>query len=392
MKILHTSDWHLGKALYDFSLLEDQAHFIHWLLALLAQTPVDAVVISGDIYDRPVPPASAVELYDDFLSRAVGEMGIPVFAIAGNHDSASRLQFGSSLYRKSGYYVAGSISPAPHTITLRDSLGDVHFTLFPFVHLAEVRALYPGETVRTFDDAYRVLLQNYADSLDYGARNIAIAHGFFGMLGDEEAARPLLTSDSEISVGGMDIADSALFADFDYVALGHLHAPQQPCENAAYSGSPLKYSLSEERHEKSVVLVELAEKGSVRSRRIRVPALRDVRSIRGRMEELLEPSFHTCKQFDDYVFAEIEGEECTYPMQKLRTLFPKLLGLRFTAQAEAADRLIPQMQAEQRISRLSAEELFCRFFRESKGYEIPPDYLQAVRDALKDLEKEAEAL
>lgn len=383
MKFLHTSDWHLGKSLYDFSLLEDQTHFIHWLLELLRERPVDGVIIAGDIYDRPVPSGGAVALYDHFLSRAAGELGIPVLAVAGNHDSPGRLQFGSSLYRRSGYHVVGAPASPFQRVTLRRGEAEADITLVPYLHLADARALCPEAGIRTFDDAYRELLGGQPP-LRPGVRNLAVAHGFFSNLGGD--ADPLLTSDSEIGIGGMDIVDSAHFAGYDYVALGHLHAPQRAGTATRYSGSPLKYSLSEEHQKKSVTIVELKEGGEPSLELVPVPALRDVRTVQGALDDLLEPSFHQNKQFGDYVFAEVLGEECAYPMQKLRTLFPKLLGLRFRAQAEAAALPMPRMQARQQISRLTTEDLFCRFFRESRGHEIPPGHLEALRAALAALE------
>jgi len=379
MKILHTSDWHLGKNLYDFSLLEDQAHFIRWLLELLARDPVDAVVIAGDIYDRPVPSGEAVTLYDRFLSGAVAELGVPVIAIAGNHDSAARLQFGSSLYQRSGYHVVGS----PEAVLHRVVMGNACFTLAPYLHLAGARALFPDEAVKTFDDAYRVLLGSQPPP-PAGLRQVVVAHGFFSDLG--ENADPLLTSDSEIGTGGMDIVSSACFTGYDYAALGHLHAPQRAGDRVRYSGSPLKYSLSEERQRKSVALVELdGDRPGVDL--VPVPALRDVRTVRGTLEQLLEPSFHENRHFGDYVFADIEGPECAYPMQKLRALFPRLLGLRFVSLAEST--ALPSLRltaAGQR--RLSTEALFERFYRDCRGEALPDACREAVAESLEALRKE----
>jgi len=384
VKILHTSDWHLGKTLYDFPLLEDQAEFVRWLLELLACERVDAVLLAGDIYDRPVPPGGAVALYDHFLSEAVGRLGIPVLAIAGNHDSPGRLQFGSSLYRKSGYYIVGSAGAEREPIRLTDQHGPVQFTLLPYLHLAEVRAQLPDQDIRSLGDAYRVLTGLLGPAP--GARSVALAHGTFADPGF--CAGPLVTSDSELGIGGMDGVDSSCFAAFDYVALGHLHAPQRAGKNAWYSGSPLKYSLSEESQFKSVTLLELGAPGAPpEMRAVPVPAGRDVRTVTGTMEELLEPSFHRNRSFGDYVFADIGGPECLYPMQKLRTLFPRLLGLRFMDSA-GPDKLSGAVQAGQIVSRLSTRELFLRFCRETTGAEIPPAYLEIVDDTLAQLGEE----
>lgn len=375
MRILHTSDWHLGKSLYDFSLLDDQTFFIDHLLGVLAEERIDAVIIAGDIYDRPVPPAGAVQLYDHFLSQAVVQMGTPVLAIAGNHDSASRVEFGSTLTQGSGYFISGTVQKRLRRVTLADRLGEVCFTLLPYLHPADVRALYPEDAVKTFDDAYHVLLAHNLLEMDASARNVIVAHGFFAGLDAP------VQSDSEINIGGIDLVSGKHLSVFDYAALGHLHAPQKAgVPHIRYSGTPLKYSLSEEAQTKSCTIVELREKGSVEISTLPVPALRDVRTVRGDFADLLEPSFHQNAQFHDYVFAEITGGATTYPMEKLRALFPHLLGLRFLAQADQA---MPQ-RVGAGAPKLTVEELFCRFYRETKGYDIPADRLEFVRQALKE--------
>ncbi len=381
MKILHTSDWHLGKSLYDFSLLEDQAYFIEQLLAYLGNNQVDAVVIAGDIYDRPIPPAGAIQLYDHFLSKTVNQLGIPVLAIAGNHDSASRLEFGSSLYQKSGYYVVGSVQNPVTTVTLAHKQGDVCFTLLPYLHPADVRALWQ-EDVKTFDQAYRLLLSHHLPTLDPSVGQVAVAHGFFARLGRPDC---LLTSDSEVSVGGLDIADSCCFAPMDYVALGHLHSPQQVGDNLRYSGSPLKYSLSEEDRRKSFLMVTLEQKGQAVTQEVFLPPLRDLRTVTGTLEQLLEPSYHHIARFDDYVFAQIQGPECLYPMQKLRTLFPRLLGLRFGQRGEGATSM--STMEGRAVERMSVVELFGGFYRQTTGNSLSDKHLELLAEVL-EMEEE----
>lgn len=379
MRLLHTSDWHLGKSLYDFSLLEDQRVMLEDLLRLLETEKIDAVVLAGDVYDRPIPSAKAVELYDYFLAEAVGRMGVPVLAVAGNHDSASRLEFGSSLYAASGYHISGQVRGEIARVTLADAHGPVDFWLLPYLNPADVRMLFPGEEVRTYDDAYRVLLENNLPGLDAGRRHVAIAHGFFSAIGGK-ADKALLTSDSEINVGGMDIADSGCFAPFDYTALGHLHAPQQAgYDHVRYAGSPLKYSLSEERQRKSFTVVELGAKGQVEISSAPVAALRDVRTIQGSLDELLEPASHDNTRFDDYVFANLTDTGALYPMEKLRKLFPHLLGLRLLGDGGGA---MPEIRLGGASPRLSPEEMFQRFYREVKGHDMPADTLAFLQEVL----------
>lgn len=383
MKLLHTADWHLGKSLYDFSLLEDQRHMLNSLLALLEGERFDALLLAGDIYDRPVPPAQAVRLYDEFLTRAAGELRVPVLAVAGNHDSPSRLEFGSSLTAGSGYYVAGQVREEIRRVTLKDGYGPVEFWLLPFLHPADVRALFPDEPVKTCDDAYRVLIGKNLPGLDPSRRNVAVAHGFFSAIG---SGKTLLTSESEVNIGGLDIADSGIFSSFDYTALGHLHAPQRAgAETIRYGGSPLKYSLSEERQKKSFTVVELGPKGEVAVSFREAGALRDVRTVQGSLEELLEPSFHQNDRFDDYVFALLTDSGALYPMEKLRKLFPHLLGLRLSGAGEGDLR---ELKAGGRMPKLSPEEMFRRFYRETRGHDMPSEAADFLRETIALLERE----
>lgn len=385
MKILHTSDWHLGRTLYDFSLLEDQEKMLCDIQYILEQQSIDVLVIAGDIYDRAVPSAAAIQLYDAFLSQVVGKMGIPVMAIAGNHDSSARLQFGSSLYASSGYYVVGQPQTTIEPIVLQDSYGSVFFWLIPYLQPAYMRVLFGDAAVHTFDDAYRVLLQNNQSLIDPSVRNIAVAHGNFSAIG-QAVDQTLVTSDSEISIGGMDLVDSAHFAPFDYTALGHLHAPQRAGHSLIrYSGSPLKYSLSEETQKKSVAIVSLHEKGDVSTEVYPLAAMRNVRTIRGRLDQLLEPSFDSTGAFDDYVFAELSEKSVLYPMEKLRTLYPHVLGLRLLQQEEQS----PEIYMGANTPKLLPQDMFARFYEQANGTEIPEEHYTFLCEALTQyLEKE----
>lgn len=379
MRILHTSDWHLGKSLYDFLLIDDQQYMLERLLDLLAARRIDVLVLAGDIYDRPVPSAQAIQLYDYFLSQAVGRLGIPVVAIAGNHDSASRLEFGSGFYAAGGYHICGQPRVDIHRITLSDAHGPVDFWLLPWLHPAEIRALLPDEQVRTFDDAYRALLRRNLVDRDPARRAVAVAHGYFRPIGGH-ADKELITSDSEVNIGGTDIVDTSYFSAFQYVALGHLHAPQRSGgETIRYCGSPLKYSLSEERQNKCFLLVELGAGGVEEITPLSVPALRDLRTVYGSLDELLEPSVHTNTHFNDYVFAELSDADALYPMEKLRRLFPHLLGLRLNG---AGDGMMPEIHLGEAMPRLSPVEMFARFYHEIKGCDMPLEAAALLRETM----------
>ena len=383
MKLLHTSDWHLGKSLYEFSLVEDQEHFLRWLLDFLRTEKIDALLLAGDIYDRPVPSAGAVRLFDAFLSEAVLKLGVRVLAVAGNHDSGARLEFASGLLGESGYHIAGKVGADIPFVTLTDEHGPVNIWLLPWLFPGDVRALFPESEVKSFDSAYRQLFERGLSAFDPAGRNVIVAHGFFAGAGGG-----CTLCDSEVSVGGMDITGGDIFAPFTYAALGHLHAPQRAGgEHVRYSGSPLKYSLSEERHQKSVTLIELGGAGEVQATQIPIPALRDVRTVRGTLSQLLDPAWHENKNFGDYVFAEITDPGALYPMEKLRTLFPRLLGLRFPQEERAGLSLREIGGARERPG---VQEHFIRFYKDIKGEDIPPAHLAVLREVGTSLEQEGE--
>ncbi len=379
MKLIHTSDWHLGKNLYEHSLLEDQAHFLDWLLRVMEEEEVEALVIAGDVYHRSVPPADAIALFDEFLSRATLKLGIPVLTVAGNHDSGARLEFAGELLGAMGYHVAGKPKKELVRVTLTDRYGPVVFWLLPYLFPADVRALIPKSDARTFQAAYEVLLKENLPLMDKNVRNVVVAHGLFS--GQE----PVILSESEWSVGGMDAVSAALFQDFDYAALGHLHAPQKVEAKVRYSGSPLKYSLSEENQRKSVSLVEIGAPGSfAHVREIPVPALHDVRRIGGHFDDLMNPDWHKNKNFEDYVFAEILDEGVLYAMEKLRTLFPRILGVSLPFREIEGD----TVQIGAARERMTMEQHFARFYQESTGEELPEEHRAVLGELVEALEQE----
>ncbi|MCL2578601.1 MAG: exonuclease SbcCD subunit D [Oscillospiraceae bacterium] len=373
MRLLHTSDWHLGKSLFAFSLLEDQEYFLRELLGLLKAERVDALLIAGDIYDRPVPPAGAVRLFDWFLREAVAGLGVRVLAVAGNHDSGERLEFASTLLGGAGYHIAGKLGQEIPPVVLADEHGPVQIHLLPWIFPADARMALPGCQAKSFDEGYKAVLGHMLPGLHLSARNIIVAHGFFAGAGGQ-----VLTSESEVSVGGMDLTDSRVFSSFSYAALGHLHAPQTAgCAHIRYSGSPIKYSLSEEIQRKSATLIELGKPSEVAVREIPLPALRDLRTVSGSFDDLMNPAWHANQNFGDYVFAEITDPGALYPMEKLRTLFPRLLGLRFPLTG-GEDGAVHRIGG--RRENLSPVEQFSRFYRAVKGEDIPDRHLRLLEE------------
>ena len=259
MRFAHLSDLHLGKRVCEFSMLEDQKYILEQILALLDAHPVDGVLLAGDLYDKPVPPAEAVRLLDWFLTQLAAR-GLPVFAISGNHDSADRVAFGAALLETSRVYVSPVFSGAPQPIYLADEHGPVDVYLLPFLKPASVRHVWPDEPIESYNDALACVLRHCTP--DPGHRSLLVAHQFVAGAAACESEEP--------SVGGLDCVDAALFDAFDYVALGHLHSPQKVGRDAVrYCGTPLKYSFSEAGQHKSATFVELGTKGEVPSPRPR---------------------------------------------------------------------------------------------------------------------------
>lgn len=320
MKFIHLSDLHIGKRVNGVSMLEDQAYILEKILQQLDRIQPEAVLISGDVYDKSVPSAEAVTLFDDFLC-ALAERKLYVFIISGNHDSAERLAFGGRLLEDKGIYLSpvydGSISP----ITLNDEYGSIHFWLLPFLKPVHVKRFYPQETIESYTDACRVAVQNML--LDPTQRNVLLAHQF---------VTGSATCDSEeISVGGTDNVDAAVFADFDYVALGHIHGPQNiGSQRIRYCGTPLKYSFSESNHKKSITQVELREKGTLRLETVPLVPKHDMRQIRGSYEELTARSYYQDTAVDDYLQITLTDEEdVPEAISRLRVIYPNLMKLAY---------------------------------------------------------------
>ncbi len=319
MKMIHLSDLHLGKRVHEFSMLEEQSGILQQIMNIIDDEKPDAVLIAGDIYDKPVPPVEAVGLFDDFVVR-LSKRGLTVMVISGNHDSAERISFGSRLMKESRIHIAPAYHGTTEPVTLSDAHGSVHFFLLPFVKPAHVRSCFPDETIENYTDAVRVTIERM--QIDRTDRNVLVTHQFV-----TGAAR---TESEELSVGGSDNVDASVFDGFDYVALGHLHAPQRCNEDRIrYCGTPLKYSFSEAKDQKSVTVVTLEEKGTLTVRLVPLTPKHDMKEIRGTYEELTKKSFyeHTAYQ-EDYLHITLTDEEdIPDALGKLRTIYYHLMKL-----------------------------------------------------------------
>lgn len=294
MRFIHLSDLHIGKRVNGFPMLEDQRYILEQILEKTKESAADAVIIAGDIYDKPVPSAEAVDLFDDFLV-GLTKLGVMVFLISGNHDSAERISYAGRLLRESQVYISPRFDGTIHPIQVSDDYGIVNVYLIPYIHPSLVRNAWPEEKIGSYDDAMRVLLEK--SGVDPNARNLAVVHQFVTAGGQS----PEETDSEEKHVGGLDNVDASAFDAFDYVALGHLHGPQRiGRDTIRYAGSPLKYSFSEEKQNKSITLAELKEKGKVTYDLLPLEARRDLRTVRGTFEEVTSPEFTARRKEDDY--------------------------------------------------------------------------------------------
>ncbi|MEG0854135.1 MAG: exonuclease SbcCD subunit D [Angelakisella sp.] len=374
MKLLHLSDLHFGKSLFEYSLIEDQRYWCGQVLAFLRENPHDAVIIAGDLYDRSVPSSEAVELMDGFLTALVQELRLPVLAISGNHDGGKRLGFGSGLYRGSGLYMAAVPQAEIERVTLTDAFGAVDFWLLPYLSPADGRTLFPEKDIHTFHDTYRVFLEENMPRMDKNRRNVLVAHGFFSGF-SQNVETQLVTSDSELSIGGADITDTALFAGFQYCALGHLHAPQRAGgETIRYCGSPLKYSVSEEHQRKRLLSVTLDAQGNVTFAETELAPLHRLYSVEGSLEQLSAPTGGEMVS-EDYVFVNIltDGAELA-AAQRIRNLYPNYLGIRYRTREEATLLL----GGGEAVRRRSLPEAFDDFYQSVTGRELTSQQRQLV--------------
>ena len=316
MKIVHLSDLHLGKRVNEFSMLEDQAYILSSILRIIDEVGPEAVIVAGDVYDKPVPPAEAVELFDDFLWQ-LARRKVQVFVVSGNHDSPERIAFASRLIDHSGIHLSPVYSGQVAPITLADEYGPVRFYMLPFVKPTHVRRYFEDKEISSYTDALRVAVD--AMAMDKTVRNVLVTHQFV-----TGAAR---SESEDVSVGGTDNVDAAVFDGIDYVALGHIHGPQNIGEpRIRYAGTPLKYSFSEAKHIKSVTVATLGEKGKLTVETVPLTPRHDMRELRGFYSDLVTRTNYEGTATDDYLHIVLTDEEdIPDVMSRLRVIYPNLM-------------------------------------------------------------------
>ncbi|NLD19254.1 MAG: exonuclease SbcCD subunit D [Clostridiales bacterium] len=373
MKIIHLADLHLGKRVNEFPMLEDQEFILRRIINIIDEVKADAVVIAGDVYDKSVPSAEAVQLFDDFLCR-LAKRKLHIFVINGNHDSAERIAFGGRIMDEAGVHMApvydGNIKP----VVLEDKWGKVNFYLLPFLKPVYVKRLYPDDQIGTYTEAVCLAVEKMRANED--ERNLLVAHQF--VTGGERC------ESEEISVGGSDNVDMRAFKGFDYVALGHLHRPQHVGqENIRYCGSPLKYSFSEASHNKSATIVTIEEKGSVKIENTPLEPKHDMREIKGAYMELTAKDFYKDTVKDDYMHITLTDEEdIPDVINKLRVIYPNLMRLDYD---NARTRTSSEVEGAEDVDRQSPFELLCQFYEKQNNREMKKEQKDLAKDIMEKI-------
>jgi len=359
MKFFHTADWHLGKLVQGVYMTEDQEYILNQFIEAIKEEKPDAVIIAGDLYDRAVPPTEAVHLLDQVLDEIVLDLKIPVLAIAGNHDSPGRLNFGSKMMRENGFYITGELPKKLEPVVLSDEHGEVHFHLVPYTDPSTVRNVFEDEDIRTHHDAADKIVQQIKGNMDEDARHVYVGHAFVTPYGEQEEN----TSDSErpLSIGGAEYVGADIFSSFHYTALGHLHqAHRVLSENICYSGSILKYSISEEHHQKGYYIVEIDAQGNVTTEKRLLTPIRDMRTVESTMKDLLTYPIN-----EDYVFVKLLDETPVLsPMEKVRSVYPNAMHVERKVITSSATAKTTEAKARSQMSDL---DLFKSFYEEVTG-------------------------
>ena len=367
MRLLHTADWHLGKTLKGQSLLDDQIFIMNQLFDIIDDQKPDAILICGDIYDRNIPPAAAVELFDEILTR-FAEKKLPTLIIAGNHDSATRLNFGSELFARQNIFIAAKVENEPKTIVLTDKFGEIYFSMLPYFEPGEIKAKFLAEDAPrpNYNDANKFYVELARKKIPQGKRSVVLAHIFLTGGIESESERKF--------VGGAENVAAQVFSAYNYVALGHLHSPQR-----FYAGSPLKYSFDEAKQKKSVSIVEIDGSGAAEVKKIPLTPRHDVKIVRGTLDELKK-----LPKTEDYICAQLT-ERVINVQDKLSWIFPNILSVEF----DLAQNFLSPVEKE-RISRenLSTLDYFADFFESQTNETLNNDYRNAMKELFIKIEHE----
>lgn len=374
MKIIHLSDLHLGKRVNEFSMLEDQEYILTKIINIIDEQKPQAVMIAGDVYDKSVPSAEAVELFDDFLVR-LSRRNLKVFVISGNHDSAERIAFGGRLMDKSGIYMSPVFDGKVEPVTLEDEFGTINFYMLPFVKPSHVRRFYPDDPIETYTDAIRVAVDHM--NIETDKRNILITHQF--------VTGALRTESEEVSVGGADNVDAGVFEGFDYVALGHIHRAQKcGSEFVRYSGTPLKYSFSEASDSKTVTIVNLKAKGDTELSFIPLVPKRDLVEIKGSYNDLTLKDFYDGTSYaEDYMHITLTDEEdIPDVLTKLRVIYKNIMKLDYD---NLRTRHSAEINGASDVKSKTPLEHFGEFYEMQNGQGMNDEQISFMADLIEEI-------
>lgn len=374
MKFIHLSDLHLGKRVNEFSMLEDQEYILTKIINIIDDQKPDGVIIAGDVYDKSVPSAEAVELFDDFLVK-LSNRNLKVFVISGNHDSAERIAFGGRLMDKSGIYMSPVYDGKIEPITVSDNFGDVNIYMLPFVKPANVRRFYPESEISSYTDAIKTIVDDM--NIDESKRNILITHQFV-----TGASR---TESEDISVGGTDNVDASVFEKFDYVALGHIHRSQKcTSDYIRYSGTPLKYSFSEANDKKEVVILDIKGKGTIELSFVPLVPKRDMVEIKGKYDELTLKSFYENTSYiEDYMHITLTDEDdIPDVLTKLRVIYKNIMKLDYDNQRT---RHSVEINGADNVERKSPFEHFGEFYEMQNGQALSEEQSEFMTEIIEQI-------
>ena len=385
MKFLHLADLHLGKILQEQSLIEDQEYMLNQIIEIIEKENIDAVLISGDVYDRSVPPAEAVNLLDCFLKTLIKELKIKVFMIAGNHDSKDRLAFGSKIFEDEGLYIESKYNGDLRKVELQDEYGKLNIYMLPFVKPIEVKQFFEDDLENNYNTAINKIISK--EKINVKERNIILVHQFVtaGMV------EPVRTESEVLSLGGIENVDVSNFNDFDYVAIGHVHRPQKiGRDTARYAGTILKYSFSEINHNKTIPIIELKDKGDININLVQLNPLRDMREIKGPIEELIKQENYECGNTNDYIKAVITNEEPVYDaIGQIRRIYPNTLKLEIR-NSKTISNVEEQNINLENVKKKTELELFADFYKAQNNADLDEKRTEIIKNIISEVKHEAD--
>lgn len=385
MKILHLADLHLGKILQEQSLLEDQEYMLNMILNLIKKEDIDVVLISGDVYDRSVPPAEAVNLLDNFLKKLIKDIKVKVFIISGNHDSKDRLGFGSKIFEDEGLYIESRYNGKLRKVELEDEYGKLNIYMLPFVKPIEVKQFFDEDLENNYNLTINKIIAK--ENINEEERNIIMVHQFV-TAGNVEPER---TESEVLSLGGIENVDVSNFKQFDYVAIGHVHRPQRiGRDTARYAGTILKYSFSEINHKKTIPIIEIKEKNNLTIKLEESIPLRNMREIKGPIQELIKKENYEGTNLNDYIKAIITNEEPIYDaIGQIRKIYPNTLKLEIR-NSKTINEVQEQNFNLENLKKKTELELFNDFYELQNNTKLDDGQIKILKNIISEVKNETD--